>query len=81
MHGYPGSAFPASAISDQEWAFDAVYTPLHTEFFTTCKSSGLDCLSGFDLWIFQGLDAFSVFTGVDVKADDTLINTALSWLT
>ncbi|TXS90240.1 shikimate dehydrogenase [Parahaliea maris] len=80
MHSYPGNAFPFSVIGSQQWAFDAVYTPLKTEFLMQCQQAGLQCLSGFDLWIFQGLDAFSVFTGVDIEADETLIETALSWL-
>ena len=80
MHSYPGSAFPADGISKQHWAFDAVYTPLKTEFLARCEQQGLSCISGFDLWIYQGLDAFSIFTGVTVVAHDEILATALSWL-
>ena len=80
MHGHPGSAITLSFISAQSWAFDAVYTPLKTEFLLACEHAGIDCLSGFNLWLFQGLDAFQLFTGHEVKADPILIQTALSWL-
>ena len=80
MYSYPGNAFPAEAIGCQQWAFDAVYTPLRTDFLEACTAADLQCLSGFDLWIFQGFDAFRVFTGIDVQADEQLIGTALSWL-
>lgn len=80
MYNHPGSAFPLSHIGTQQWAFDAVYTPLETEFIAKCRQSGLQCLSGFDLWIFQGIDAFQNFTGVEPEANEELISTALSWL-
>ncbi|GAB3113970.1 shikimate dehydrogenase [Aestuariicella hydrocarbonica] len=80
MYSHPGSAFPLSAIGAQRWAFDAVYTPLETEFMKRCKAAGMQCLSGFDLWIFQGIDAFQLFTGIEVEANNELISTALTWL-
>lgn len=80
MYKYPGSAFPAAAIGAQQWAFDAVYTPLETEFIVQCRQAGMQCVSGFDLWVFQGLDAFRIFTGVDVDANEELLATTLSWL-
>lgn len=80
MYNHPGNAFPVDAIDTQAWAFDAVYTPLNTEFLDLCRQRGLHCISGFDLWIFQGLDAFQIFTGLEVQAEEPLIKTVLSWL-
>ncbi len=80
MYRYPGSAFPPEVIGSQQWAFDAVYTPLHTEFLIQCEQAGMVCLTGFDLWLFQGVDAFYHFTGVDVEVESSLIETALGWL-
>ena len=80
MYCYPGSAFPAQVIGAQQWAFDAVYTPLHTEFLIQCERAGMICLTGFDLWLFQGVDAFHHFAGVDVDVESSLVETALSWL-
>ncbi len=69
MFQHPGNAFPADAIGGQRWAFDAVYTPLETEFLKCCKAKSLDILSGYDLFLFQGFDAFTIFTGVAVDAE------------
>ena len=80
MFNHPGTAFPAAAIGPQSWAFDAVYTPLETEFIACCRNAGVQCISGCDLWIFQGIDAFRIFTGIEIEASDELISTALSWL-
>lgn len=79
MYSYPGSAFPAELIKQQRWAFDAVYTPLKTDFLLVCEKQKLRCITGFDLWIYQGLDAFKLFTGITVEDQATVIATALSW--
>ena len=69
MFHYPGNPFPADAITNQAWAFDAVYTPEKTEFLTTCRRQGIRTLSGFYLFLYQGLDAFKHFAGIDADAD------------
>ncbi len=79
MHKYPGTAFPVSRIGTQNWVFDAVYTPLNTEFITASRAAGLAILTGYDLWFFQGLDAFELFTGVNIDCD-LAMKEALSWL-
>jgi shikimate dehydrogenase len=66
MVGYGGSAFPAPLISKPRWAFDAVYTPVDTQFLMACKSAGAAILSGYELFFFQGVDAFRLFTGAEV---------------
>lgn len=68
----PGTPFPESAVGGQRWAFDAVYTPLETEFLKDARAHGLDILSGYDLFLFQGFDAFTVFTGVAVDPADAM---------
>jgi len=69
MFQHPGNPFPAEAIGGQRWAFDAVYTPLETEFLKRAKARSLEILSGYDLFLFQGFDAFTIFTGVAVDAE------------
>jgi len=66
----PGNPLPTSLFGGQRWAFDAVYTPLDTEFLTAAHGQGLKLVSGFDLFIFQGIDAFEIFTGVQVDPAD-----------
>jgi len=68
MVGYPGSAIPANLIGGQSWAFDAVYTPVDTQFLTDARSAGLSVISGYELFFHQGVDAFRFFTGQSVDA-------------
>ncbi|WP_432695749.1 shikimate dehydrogenase family protein [Marinobacterium sp. YM272] len=63
----PGNPLPLELFGGQAWAFDAVYTPLDTEFLKAAHGKGLELVSGFDLFIYQGLDAFEIFT--DMKVD------------
>ncbi len=63
MFQYPGCAFDKTVISSQKWAFDAVYTPENTEFLDACRKKNIKNLSGFKLFLFQGLDAFERFAG------------------
>jgi len=79
MHKYPGSAFNAELIDSQRWAFDAVYTPLETEFISACRESDLQCISGFYLWLFQGLEAFKIFTGKEINFNQDLVDVASGW--
>jgi shikimate dehydrogenase len=67
MFQYPGNPFPAEGFSRQRWAFDAVYTPENTEFLQHCRQRGIKTLSGFHLFLYQGLDAFKHFTGVTAE--------------
>jgi shikimate dehydrogenase len=68
MFQYPGCVFPASRLNVQRWAFDAVYTPEHTEFMAGCRARGIPTLSGFKLFLYQGLDAWKHFTGSSADA-------------
>ena len=63
MVQYPGSALPKELVGGQRWAFDAVYTPLETEFLLNAKRAGLEVLSGYELFFYQGVNAFEIFTG------------------
>ena len=69
MFQYPGNPFPAEGFGNQRWAFDAVYTPENTEFLKQCRARGMDTVSGFKLFLYQGLDAFNRFTQIEVDAD------------
>lgn len=68
MFQYPGSPFPIDGIENQSWAFDAVYTPENTEFLNQCRKKKIKTLSGFHLFLYQGLDAFKHFTGITADA-------------
>lgn len=65
----PGNPLPVECFGGQSWAFDAVYTPLDTEFLMAANHNGLSIVSGFDLFFYQGVDAFEIFTGFKVEDD------------
>lgn len=68
MVGIGGSPLPRSEMGNARWAFDAVYTPVETEFLQDAKAAGLTVISGYELFFGQGIDAWQIFTGVDLDA-------------
>ncbi|WP_417270543.1 shikimate dehydrogenase family protein [Celeribacter sp.] len=63
MVGYGGTAIPTTAMRDATWAFDAVYTPIHTQFLREAAQAGLQVISGYELFFFQGVNAWDIFAG------------------
>lgn len=57
------SAFSPDWTDKQEWAFDAVYTPAETPFLQNAATSGLICLTGFDLFRFMAIGSFAALSG------------------
>lgn len=82
MVGYGGSAIPEQVIGRQHWAFDAVYTPVDTEFLLDARAAGLTVMSGYELFFHQGVQAFKIFTGreVDLPALRREVHVAAGWL-
>jgi shikimate dehydrogenase len=68
MFQYPGSAFPKEGFGGQKWSFDAVYTPMVTEFIQDCNAHDITVVSGFQLFFFQGVNAFEKFSQEKVDA-------------
>lgn len=62
MVGIGGSSLPADAMQGASWAFDAVYTPVETQFLQDAKLASLTVISGYELFFEQGLDAWKIFT-------------------
>ncbi|NQZ32985.1 MAG: shikimate dehydrogenase [Oceanospirillaceae bacterium] len=67
-----GLPIEVAAIGNQQWAFDAVYTPLDTQFLQECAQEGLRIVTGFDLFYYQALNAFEIFTGIEVDAVEVM---------
>jgi len=81
MTGYGGLPIPEEAFpSHFEWAFDAVYQPVDTPFKGLAESRGVQFISGFELFFYQGFDAFLIFTGHDVKDEAQLRQSLLAAL-
>lgn len=75
MVGYPGTPLPRDHMHGARWAFDAVYTPVDTEFLRAAAAEGLAILSGYELYFYQGLHAISIFHGVAM--DEATLRAAL----
>ncbi len=75
MVGYEGTPLPAALMTGAAWAFDAVYTPVDTQFLTDAQAAGLDVISGYELFIYQGVHAWSLFT--DKPLDEVQLRAAL----
>lgn len=68
MVGYCGNAFAGIPLAGRTWVCDAVYTPVETEFLKESRAAGVDILSGYELFLYQGVHAFGLFTGLTVDA-------------
>jgi shikimate dehydrogenase len=65
MVGHDGTPLPSEAMRGADWAFDAVYTPVQTQFLTNAGRCGLQVISGWELFFFQGAHAWRLFSGKD----------------
>lgn len=63
MDGIGGTPLPISAMEQAVWAFDAVYTPVETQFLQDASRAGLTVISGYELFFAQGCDAWMLFSG------------------
>lgn len=68
MVGYGGNAFAGIPLVGRKWVCDAVYTPLETAFLKETSAAGINILSGYELFLYQGIHAFELFTGRKVDA-------------
>ena len=76
MVGHDGTPVPRGLMRGAAWAFDAVYTPVDTRFLADAAATGLDTLSGYELFFEQGLDCTEIFLGGPV--DRTRLRQALA---
>lgn len=76
MVGYEGTPLPAALMAGASWAFDAVYTPVDTRFLTDAAAEGLTIISGYELFFYQGVDAWDIFVGRPL--DQTRLRAALA---
>jgi shikimate dehydrogenase len=76
MVGIGGTPLPADAMQGAAWVFDAVYTPVDTQFLLDAKDAGLAVISGYELFFGQGVDAWKIFTGNEI--DHAALREAIS---
>lgn len=64
MVGYEGTPLPEACMAGAAWCFDAVYTPVDTQFLQDAGAAGLDVISGYELFFYQGVHAWAHFAGL-----------------
>lgn len=69
MTGHEGTPLARLSMRGAAWAFDAVYTPVETQFLKDAAAEGLQTISGYELFIGQGVDAWRLFTGLPVDEE------------
>jgi shikimate dehydrogenase len=72
MAAHPGLPLPAELLRPDLWVADIVYRPLETALVTTARSLGSRVLDGGGMAVFQAVDAFRLFTGLDPSPDRML---------
>ena len=72
MAAHPGLPVDAELLRPDLWVADIVYRPLETELVRTARSLGCRVLDGGGMAVFQAVDAFRLFTGVEPDAERML---------
>jgi shikimate dehydrogenase len=72
MAAHPGLPLPAELLRPQLWVADIVYRPLETALVRTARDRGCRVLDGGGMAVFQAVDAFKLFTGVEPDAERML---------
>ncbi|AXI47536.1 shikimate dehydrogenase [Sulfitobacter sp. SK012] len=65
MVGIGGTPLNAALMAGANWVFDAVYTPVQTQFLQDAQAVGLTAISGYALFFGQGIDAWRLFSGTE----------------
>jgi shikimate dehydrogenase len=76
MAAHPGLPIPAELLRADLWVADIVYRPLETALVRAAREAGCRVLDGGGMAVFQAVDAFRLFTGVEPDADRMLAHFA-----
>jgi len=72
MAKFPGLPLPAELLKASQWVAEIVYFPLETELLRVAREKGCSTLDGGGMAVFQAVDAFRYFTGLEPDADRML---------
>lgn len=64
MDKYPGTPLPTPLLRPDLWVAEIVYFPLETALLRTARAIGCRTVDGGGMAIFQGTEAFRLFTGI-----------------
>ena len=65
MAGFPGNPVPVEALRAGHWVADVIYSPIETELIKAAAAKGARTLTGGGMCVYQAVDAFRLFTGID----------------
>ncbi len=65
MYKYPGLPLPKDLLRPELWVSEVVYVPLETELVKLATERGCRVLDGGGMALFQAVDAFRLFTGLE----------------
>lgn len=65
MDKYPGVAIEAEDLTMYTWVADVVYFPLETELLRRARKHGCRVMNGSGMAIYQAVEAFRLFTGME----------------
>jgi len=74
-YDFPGCSLGNFEIKNYQWIYDVVYTPAKTIFLMKGEFAGSKIISGIDLFIFQALDAFLLFSNNKFDEQEMLKHT------
>ncbi len=60
---------PEELIESKVVVFDTVYNPPETPLIKTAKRKGCKVVYGIDMLVYQGAEAFKIWTGLDAPVD------------
>jgi shikimate dehydrogenase len=69
MAKLPGIPLPAELLHARLWVADIVYFPIRTELLAAAEAAGCRTLSGGGMAVYQAVDAFRLFTGLEPDAE------------
>ena len=72
MAAHPGLAVAAELLRPGLWVADIVYRPLETALVRAARAAGCRVLDGGGMAVFQAVDAFRLFTGIEPDSDRML---------
>lgn len=64
MDKYPGTPLPTALLRPDLWVAEIVYFPLETALLRAARALGCRTVDGSGMAIFQGTEAFRLFTGI-----------------
>jgi shikimate dehydrogenase len=69
MDSHPGLPLPQAMLRPSHWVAEVVYFPLETELLRAAKRASCRTLDGGGMAVFQAVEAFRLFTGVEPDAE------------